>query len=248
VTRLSTRTHAAPKDALDELVRWHLLVHEAERRGLGRTQAARLAERRALAQLVLRDLEREVGAAQVTGATLEAAYAAEREGRAEPERRLVAWVRVEPRLGVRLGEEARALAVALLGRMASEGLGPVLRELGEAPPESDRYTFSVEEGLVVDPDPSGASVLRTAFFAPAAPGPLPDPIITPRGVYAAYLIDVLPPRTPSFEQVEGRLRVEALEGLRAEAVRSLLTGLEARAQIRFDEAALAPVLDIGRGR
>jgi hypothetical protein len=248
VARLAAREGVEPAEALAELERWVLLAHEAERRGLGRTRAARLAERRAMAQLVLRDLEREVSEAQITDAMVEATYEAERGALAEPERRLLSWVRIEPRLGARLGADARALAEGLLERMRTEGPEPVLRELGEAPPASDRYTFSVEEGLLVEPDPSGASVLRAAFFAPSAPGAMDAPIVTPRGVYAAYLVDLLPPRTPSLAQVEARLRAESLERRRAAAVQALLAERRARASIRFDEEALAPVFDPARGR
>jgi hypothetical protein len=241
VRRLAERDGLKPGEASRELVKRRLLIDEAERRGLGALSAVEKAERRALAQLVLRDLEREVGPDAVTEDVLRATYEAEREALAEPERRLVAWVRVEPQIGERLGDDGPALAEALLERMASEDLGALLRDFGEAPPAHEKYRYSVEEGLVVTPDPSGVSALRAAFFAAPSPGPLEAPIVTQRGAYAAFIIGVFPPRTPSLPQAEARLRVLALERLRAEALGLLIDGLRAEHAVRVDDAALAPL-------
>jgi hypothetical protein len=217
--------------ALDDV---SLLVDEAERRGLARATSVRRAEKRVLAQLVLRDIEE---------STSRAAAPPSNDGPAAPfERRLVAYVRVESDGEAPLEDDAKALADEALARMKREGPGPVLASFRAQPPEHPRYRFTVEEGLVVAPVDDGERSLRGHVFAAPGAGPIEPVFRTPHGVYAAFVLAVWPDLRPSPEAERAEREASAVIEQRARATEALVSSLRSSVSVRFDEEALAPIL------
>lgn len=235
-------TATSTRDALTALENSSLLAAEARRRGLETTDAHEL-RRQALAQLILRGIERQLTLDGLSPDDVAARIARIGTSMARPERRQASHllVRVAPNAPPASRAAAAAVAARALDLLAravdpASALGPTSQQLmlGDAHVE-----ISVEDLPLVDRNVQYERPFVDALFGAASIGVIDHVVSTSFGEHVIVVSRIDPPIVPDGAAVRERAEREALNSVRRSAVDALLESLGERSRITRHEAAIA---------
>lgn len=234
---LQRRAGQTPGQALRELIQAELLVQEAARRGLDRHPRVLAAQRRAMAELLVRRSFRdELGPAQIPRRLVEQAYQKNLRRFRHPElvdvsHILASATKKDPpavhQAARRLAERARALAIAR--PLTPEAFLAIEKQLA---PQAGAVRLRAEtlttplRGYTVAP-------FADAAFALTRPGAVSPVVATSFGYHVIYLRQRIPASNVTLEQAEPEIRQRILEEARTTLLGEFIAKLEKEHRVRL---------------
>lgn len=232
VAELVAGSDLSPTEALRRLEDEVLLAREAERRGYGERGEVRRVSDRLAVQVLLADIERELGPEAMPPSEVRAAFDRSNDPTREEARRgHHVVIRVPPEIprGGEVDEAARQHAVAALTEMAYAD-----RPEGFAGWDARTSVDAAGTTLDVFADrlpllPFGAErqlgrVFRDAYFAGEGVGPLDAPVRTDAG-WHAVVVDEIRPALQGFAAWEAEIRRQGAGQARLSRLASTVEGL-----------------------
>ena len=226
-----------PRQALEALIQRELLAQEAARRGLAAHTDVRRAQRRTLANLLLRQ---EIGASftkkDVPQELLRRAYDLNKGRFVRPELRRAAHVLVKAdssntrdfhRRARKVAQEARSIAAA--GQLTEEEFKQIAGMMTKQHPTITTIAqtgTTARKGVTVEP-------FARATFALERVGQVSPVVQTQHGYHVIYLVSIQPSKNVSFEQADAELRDRVFKQAREQAFRLWADELERKHKARL---------------
>jgi parvulin-like peptidyl-prolyl isomerase len=236
------------QEYVEGLARYELLVQEALARGLQEDPEVVAATKRALVSRLMR-AQLDEALPPVSEAQLARAYARHREDYVRPEQvRLSHLFLAAPRTDAARVARARETAGTLLAQARAlppkdfAAFGRLARAHSEEPrtqPLDGDLRYRSFEALAQDFGPEVAEAARA--LVPEGPGALSGVVRTDAGLHVLRLTGHQPALNQTLEDVRVALSGRLAQEQRARAWTELVTGLERRAALTVDAAALARV-------
>jgi len=235
------------KELLEALIRNELLAQEAQREGLGNSQAVRDATKRAMIQeLIKKQLDEKMSGSDISDAELKAFYDAHVDDYVKPERARVYHIFL-PAKDAKEKAKAKAKAAALLKDIqAREKKGEPnafqaaatkeSKDTLSAPMGGDLRFLSKEELA----KSHGAEIAETAF-ALKNPGDIAGPLETAAGVELIKLQVKTVALNRTFEESKETVRGRMARERRSKQYDDFVRKLRENGKVSIDEAELAKV-------
>ena len=239
--RASGETGRALRESVRLLEDEQLLAAEAQRRGLGRDRAVRIATDQALVQaLLVREVEAAVPESSVTVEEIATAYEAQRARFRRPERRASVHVlaRVPPGAEASVDARARDVVVRAIAAIRASA-DHQAAALAWQPPEGLAFEIRQEQVPAISRDADAAEPYKAALFAARGPGLWPEPVRTVYGWHAIVITQIEPARSDSLEDASPELRREIAIRRRAVRLEELIREIAGRELLERDERAIA---------
>ncbi|MCC6746583.1 MAG: peptidyl-prolyl cis-trans isomerase [Deltaproteobacteria bacterium] len=245
------RNGQSAREALRALIREELLAQEARRRGLDTHAGVRDAQRRALAQHLIRRELANFSTKTVPRALVERAYELNRSRYQRPELAEVVHIVAEARRkdppeahrrARELAEKARTVATS--GRLSPEEfsqIAPLLQKNAGGIKVHAEALATARRGQTVES-------FAEAAFALEGQGSISPVVATRYGYHVIYLKGRVPAVDIPLSQAESEIRARVFEEARRMAFAQFTEQLEKRTTPRIDEAVLARALSPAQAR
>ncbi len=223
--------------ALQRLIDEELLVQDAERFGLGKSQQVRQEVERRMVQSLLADIEERESPESVSAEEVREDFETYKDKLIVPERRKVFHV-----LAAAQTKEAEAFANAVLAELRRADDPKKVFERYLLDPPKHKFKVRAEDLPAITTKTGFEEEFKTAVFAPKRPGALARAVRTSHGWHAIFVEKIEPGEDKTLADLDSDIRTRLSQKHRFEAMASIVREAEAAGVAKRNEEVIGRAL------